>query len=396
MPLRARASCALAESLDLAGQHARAESLTQEGLREINDDPQFSADRVFCLLNRVGLDFNGFGQESVARAQSAYAVLNKAPFASSYLRLTVMMELASAYHNTTQLGESVTAYERASALLTQLGYDDTDTASELLGSWAEALLDVGRPKDAEAIYRRAMDVGRARYGSKPNWYLLIRYADALGQLNSLQEAADFAQNAYNLSSNQGLLAQDACLLNGARISIRRHDYKRAASMLDQAQKIQSVAIKPGHYGYGTYASLRSLIAEDTKHFAAALQLANQAVEITEASVTSGGQGAIMLPRFLTRRAALEVELGQMDKAVTDAERAVGMMHTYYGKDAFSAFIGQADVELGRALRALGKSDEARTAFRSATEHLDRTLGSNHPETCAARQLAGLIPEQNTR
>jgi len=45
------------------------------------------------------------------------------------------------------------------------------------------------------------------------------------------------------------------------------------------------------------------------------------------------------------------------------------------------------VEFGRALQAQGKRDEARAAFRSASEHLQTTLGPDHPNTHIARQLA---------
>jgi hypothetical protein len=50
-------------------------------------------------------------------------------------------------------------------------------------------------------------------------------------------------------------------------------------------------------------------------------------------------------------------------------------------------MGRAYLNLGRALEAEGKRDESHAAFRSATEHLQNTLGPEHDDTRRARQLA---------
>jgi hypothetical protein len=58
--------------------------------------------------------------------------------------------------------------------------------------------------------------------------------------------------------------------------------------------------------------------------------------------------------------------------------------------AFSSDLGRAYLALGRAIQAQGKRNEARTALRSAAEHLDSALGSKHPDTRIAKQLWDLI------
>jgi hypothetical protein len=59
-------------------------------------------------------------------------------------------------------------------------------------------------------------------------------------------------------------------------------------------------------------------------------------------------------------------------------------------DTFSVYRGRAYLALGRAERARGKNVEALSAFRSATKHLEKTLGTEHPESRAARQLAASV------
>jgi hypothetical protein len=43
----------------------------------------------------------------------------------------------------------------------------------------------------------------------------------------------------------------------------------------------------------------------------------------------------------------------------------------------------ASLLVNRALQAQGNNDEARAAFRSAAEHLEKTLGPDHPDSRAA-------------
>jgi hypothetical protein len=46
--------------------------------------------------------------------------------------------------------------------------------------------------------------------------------------------------------------------------------------------------------------------------------------------------------------------------------------------------------LGRALRAQGKPEEARVAFASAIEHLQPSLGPDHPDTKKALELVASL------
>jgi predicted negative regulator of RcsB-dependent stress response len=113
------------------------------------------------------------------------------------------------------------------------------------------------------------------------------------------------------------------------------------------------------------------------------------VALDEAATRSGNEGQAVLPIVLNRRAAIEVEAGQPDKAKTDADRSLSLLQASLGSDAFSVHIGAAQMARGRALLAQGESEEARAAFRSATEHFEQTLGPDHRDTRAARQLSGL-------
>jgi hypothetical protein len=92
--------------------------------------------------------------------------------------------------------------------------------------------------------------------------------------------------------------------------------------------------------------------------------------------------------LLIRRSSLEVKLGRADDAAFDATRALTLLQgTPHGK--FSGTLGRAYLSLAYALRAEGRRDEAQHNFASAAEHLENTLGLDHPETRSARELSHL-------
>ena len=146
-------------------------------------------------------------------------------------------------------------------------------------------------------------------------------------------------------------------------------------------------LPPGHYGFASLASERSLLAQGEGKISTALDLANQAVMMDEAAVKAGGEGGHLLPVLLVRRANIELDARQPDRAVADAARALSLAQQTVGPGFFSEHVGRAYLALGRALDAQGKRDDARAAFRSAYDHLQDALGPDHVDTRTARQLA---------
>ena len=98
-------------------------------------------------------------------------------------------------------------------------------------------------------------------------------------------------------------------------------------------------------------------------------------------------GPEYLPILLVRRSELELRLKRPEEARSDAARALRMQQEAAGPGALSCGLGRAYLALCRALRALGKLDEAGAAATSALEHLEPSLGTDHPETREARRSA---------
>jgi tetratricopeptide (TPR) repeat protein len=216
--------------------------------------------------------------------------------------------------------------------------------------------------------------------------LLNNYALTLRELARLHEAADYAERAYSKARQAGSqVVTYYVLYNRAMIYVEQHDYGRTAAMLRELEPILRARFTPENHWFANLASVRSLLAAAKGNHQPALTLADKAVSILEA----GQQPADLLPIMLIRRSSIALGAGQFPRAQADAARALTVMQSGAPPGTRSADVGRAYLNLGLAFRAQNRSDQAREAFRNATENLQATLGPAHPDTHRARQFAGL-------
>ena len=391
---RAQASCALAAVISGGGDTKRAETLFQEGLRELPEEPQFVLDRIFCFArgSEVARD-TGRSSEAVVRAQAAQQLVEKSPLRSDVLESHTLIDLAESYRVNGQLREASATFERASKQLAALGRDDTEQASTLFNNWALVLLLSGRVLEAERVFRRAIDIERADASVQAvSPVLLNNYAHTLWGLARLPEAADYAERGYATAQKAGdEVAINQSLLMRARIYRDQHDLARSDDMLAQVEPRLRRGLPAGHFAFGSLASERSLNALAKGDIPAAMRLADQAIAINEASIKAGGEGAVPLRLLLIRHSTIELAAHRPNDAAADAARALSLLQVATEPGTFSSTMGRAYLALANALEAQGKHDEARGAARSAAEQLQNALGPDHPDTRNARQLVGLVP-----
>jgi tetratricopeptide (TPR) repeat protein len=371
---------------------SRAEALFQEGLRELPAEPAFVLDRISCLLSGSAVAREGDApQKAIARSQAARDLLATSPLRSEITDLRVQMAVAESYRTAGQYRNALPAFEQVSALMATLGRDDTETAGTVFNNWALTLHASGRPLEAEKLFRRAIDIGRAdeqEEGVSP--MLMINYARTLRELGRRDEAADYAERGYGkaqLAGNQVVINQS--LLLRARIYRDEGKLDLTAAVLAEVEPRLSKGLPSGHIAFAVLATEQSLLAQALGDLQSALRFAQQAVSIAEAAVKSGQQDEDYLPVFLVPRSDIERQLGRVDDAVADATRAVDLLQKAVEPGTFTNSLGHAYYTLGLALQAQGKSQEARDAFRSAALHLQNTLGADHADTRNARHMAEL-------
>ncbi len=391
---RAQASCALGHILSRTEGTKGAEAFIQEGIREIPNEPVYAIDRVSCLLHGSAVARNtGEVQQGIARVQEAQQVLSEAPFDPQMRKLRVFMDLAEAYREAGQLPAAIDSFEHASAQLTELGRDDTQTAGTLYNNWGLALIQMGRPLEAEWLLRRAMDISSAdQSGKSVSPMLLSNYASNQDDLAHLDQASAFAERALADARKVGdEVVVNQVLLTRARIYRHQHDAARGLAALDEVEPRLRKDLPPGHFAFGSLLSERALLELDRGDVPTATRLVNQAVDIVEASTKAGKAGRNFLPTLYQRRAAVELQAGRLDAAAADSSLALDLLRKDIPPPTLSAKSGRGYLLLARILKAQNKDDEARTAARAAVEHLQGPLGPDHPDTRSARQLAGLDP-----
>ncbi len=158
-------------------------------------------------------------------------------------------------------------------------------------------------------------------------------------------------------------------------------------MLDQVEPRLRKALPAGHIAFAAIPRGYANAALARGDLEAALDLTNRSIGLYEVSIKAGGPGVDNMPGMLGRRSNIERRLGHYDAAVSDAERALTLARRRATPGAFSTLIGRIQLALGRALASQGKGEEARAAFAGAAQHLEGTVGPDHPDTKAARQLA---------
>jgi tetratricopeptide (TPR) repeat protein len=388
--IRAKASCVLSGAMVPIGQLARAEALFEEGWRELSGGAEFGPDRAFCLLRGSEVAYrNGDSIKAVARARAAEEALKESPVASDLQELNVLMNLGGVYGDAGLFSEALALFQRANALMTSLGYDRTQKAVKLYNDWALTLSYAGRQLEAEKTYRHAIDISRANQTEDAvSPVLLYNYAGVLRELGRFSEASDYVERA----SARAQRADDQILLSQAdlqrvRVYRDRRDFVRAHLLLADLEPRMRHLLPPEHYAFASLASDKGLLAQAEGHLETALQLADEAVVIDQASIARGGQCAAYLPTLLMRRSAAELASGKSEQAAEDAGRALELLQSTTATGKSSSNLGRAYLAVGRALQALSKLEEARGAFRSAAEQLEGTLGVDHPDTILARQLA---------
>ena len=388
--IRARASCSLGAALARGRDSARGEALVEEGLREAGHDRQLLLDHIFCLgrASEVARNASRPG-DAITRAREALQLVNELPFRSALAEYHAQMDLAESYREADRLADAISTFERAGALLTALGRDQTQAAGTLFNNWALALYSLGRPRDAEVLYRRAIDISRDnRQEQTVSPMLLNNYARVLLSLARYDDAADYAERAGAKATevDEEIVINQSLLLR-AEIYSARGESARAVSMLEEVEPRLRKALPPGHVAFAAIPRGYANAALAHGDVQGALDYTNKAFAMYEASIKATGAGTEAIPVLLGRRSDLERRLGRIDEAVSHADQALALARPAVPSGALSSFIGRLELALGRALAAKGKAADAQAALAIALQQLDGTVGPDHPDTKAARQLA---------
>ena len=388
----ARAACNLSKAL--ARQEGdRDESLRvfDEAMAALPNEPQYLFDRIGCLL--TGSDAAraiGEARLGVERAEAAQRLIARLPYPSKAVELRAGIELAESYRVAGDFAKAEDAFAAVYQKLKDLGRDETQQAGSLLNNWGVALGQLGQPFRAEALLRKAIDISRDDdTGAGVSPMLLTNYARVLSDLDRDDEAVRYIDRAYSEAKREdNELVTNMALSVQAVIRRKRGDFDAAERSLDEVTPRLRRTLPPDHFFFALALSERSLIAAGRHDNAAAIELANRAVDGLN-SRNSGNPLAESVA--LVRRAKLELDMGRAVDAEADAARALALEQRSLASGHASSLLGRTYLALANAEAANGRHDDAQRAFAAAADQLRPTLGADHADTQLAERLAAAGP-----
>jgi tetratricopeptide (TPR) repeat protein len=301
--------------------------------------------------------------------------------------------LGMAHASLRQIRDALAAFKQASELVRAQGLGNTQSAAVLFFRWGAMLSDFGRPLEAESLIKRYIQIAeRGRPNQVTHPVVMYPYASVLEALGRLDEAASYAERLHKQTQSEFYVLW--ALYTQAVVARKQGNLDGATEALSKLEVQLRDHVPSGDIRFAWLAQQRALVAKARGEKTAALDLANQSVTIAEAvkQVPFGVHGD--LQSSLLSRSEIELDLGDVEAALRDAQRALAILANETPPEILTMHMGAACVALGRALKAQGKCEEAQAAFRSAVKHLESALGPDHADTQAARQLAeGAVQRQ---
>jgi eukaryotic-like serine/threonine-protein kinase len=380
--IRGKANCALASVLGYTAEKDRAQTLQNDALDDIPSDASHVPDRVSCLMTASHIaEQRDDYTEAVDFARAAVKALERLPVQLPLLEYQVTARLAEALRMAGQGLAAARVFAEADRQLTALGRGQTQSAGTLLNNWALALEQLGQPLEAERLYRRAIVISSTDGTLESvSPMLLNNLGRTLRDLDRLDEARTLVDRAI-----KGARSMGAEHILGQALLVRA-DIHRLAGELNQADDVlRNLAAQwgrsmpPGSIPFSSLAREQAAVAEGRGDLKAALELIELAARIAAASPARNDY----LPRILLRKSAIELALSDPVAAQRDARAALATFRSAVDPETPSSNVGKAYLLLGKALRADGDQDAAKSAFKSAREQLAAALGRGHALTLEA-------------
>ena len=379
--LRARALCPLALLSVTKGDRAAGEAMLAEALAGLPDEPRYALPRAGCLVNQSTFGyFSGEAEPMIRNATAALELLDRTPAPALLLRIEALGAVAHGHHlaRHTRLAEE--AHARVWDVLVRAGLERTSIGATALNNWSlvHVLGDVSR---AAALCRRSVELRRATEAVDsvlPT--ATFNLAGALVVLARYDEAERLFEETIATAEARGerRIRFDATM-ELSEVYIGRGDLGRAAAQLARLDPVKdSPEFDPWRRQQLEYFQARLALARHD--YGGALARFSAVAERFEKRQSKIGMAATTLVGL----ANTQLALGRREEALASAQRALALSESFVEAGAPSYLVGLSLLADADIRRAAGDSEAARGSYRRALDHLQRTLGPDHPATVAAR------------
>ncbi len=382
--LKARASCPLALLKVLNGDQPGAEAMMQASLAGLPDTSRYAMQRASCLIAYSQFGFmTGDATTMIARANAALTLMEDVPFATTMNRINAQSALAYGYYLAHQSRKADETYVKIMTAIEAAGVERTVLAADTLNNWGLVHFE-GDIAKSEPLCRRVLELRRSIEGSEsvaPTY--TYNLAGVLVELARYEEGAALMEETIRvaIARNEWRIAYDA-MMSLAGISIERGDLTRASTQLDRVrpylndQRFSSFRRAQWAYWTGRLAAARGDYASARSEFARAIEIFGGQTQKIALNVQA-----------LVALAQSQQALGDTTAATTSVDQALALAESFVAAGSPSYLVGRSLAARGDLQLALGARDAARATFKQALEHLNTTLGADHPATKAALKKA---------
>ena len=376
--------CALVESDSWNGNLQGARDKVERYIAMLPEDRSSDVARAQCLLSASIIERNqGDGDRALDYAERGNAILQASASVTQWEKLNAMVTLADAERSAGRLAKADESYKQVSAGFDRLNLENTSSAATLYNNWALDLVNLGQPGRAAVLFKRVMDYNKTL--AAPNPSTGVAYATALVPLGRVAEARGLLELAYA-----------AALANGNRASADKARMGLAGTyrelgLLDGSEEMLRTVegdvgtlLPPGHEAFGALHLNKALLAQKRQNYASALSEVDAALAIFSKNHGLAHRAAIAR---LTR-AEILLALGRAGEARADVSQSMTALQRIIEPGVKSLHVGRAWLVTAQIDAKAGDTGAAHAAARQAYEHLEATVGAQHPLTVAAHDLAG--------
>ena len=384
--LQARALCPLAYLHIAKGERAAGEAMMAGALARLPDEPRHALTRAACLVNQSAFGFfSGEAEPMVRNATAALDLLDRTPAPARLMRIEALASVAYGHYLARHNRQAEEAYARLWEMLEKTGLERTGMAATVLNNWSLVHYqgDIAR---AEVLCRRAVELRRSI--ESPESVVptaTFNHAGALLRLGRYDEAQRlFEETIATAGARDEPRIRFDAMMELADLHIEKGDLARAAGQLAKLDTVRNTpSFDPWRQQQLAYYEARLALARgDYPEARARFAGVAERFEKRKSKITMNVMALIGLARS-------HQALGQAAEAEEALRRAIALAESFVEKDAPSYLVGLARLAQGDLERENGEADRARASYRSALDHLQRTLGADHPATVAGRQHASI-------
>lgn len=385
--LRARSACMFAHETARAGRHDEATRIVERALNELPHTPTFASARMHCLGEAVSIaQVRQAGDKAIAYGQELTRLAQQQAV-SPTLRQEAHVSLADALRGAERHTEANAEYRAGEQLLIAMGKEKTLPMITLLNNWGISVSALGHPRDAEAIYARAIAIARGinASGELPP-YLNSSYGHVLLALARNADAAAAFQDAIDTGNRHGdklNVVKSQMGLSAAYIELGRLDEAERAQSTVQAALTE--LLPPGHFGWSAFLGYRARLAFARKNFAEALRLADESI----AGQLKGARSPVVAFPIVLLRASILLAMNRTEEANAGLQQALDMARKIRTDDSPSLNLGKCYLLAGKIGLARDDKAGANEFLKLALIQIEATTSGEHALAKQAHALLAL-------